>query len=128
MDGDVSVSLVPAAEAEFNALLDERGIARDIPKKTSVDLAESPKASTETADADDAGGGVPEPEFWFLLFISWAVGSVPAVAGGIALGVGIHRKSNLLKIVGLLFLLVGIVILAPMTLLLAMWVIHWITV
>lgn len=127
-NGDVSVALAAEAEAELNALLDERGIARDIPPKTSVDLPESPMTPTDAGEGEGIGGGVPEPEFWMLLFISWAVGAVPATAGGIALGFGVHRKSNLLKIVGVLFLLLGIAIVTPMTLLLGMWVLHWMTV
>jgi hypothetical protein len=69
---------------------------------------------------------MPEPEFWMLLFVCEAIGTIPGCLGGALFGLGVRREVIALKITGGCLLGIGALICLPMRLLLAMWIIAWI--
>jgi hypothetical protein len=69
---------------------------------------------------------MPEPEFFFLLFVACAIlGVCGPIAGGLYFW-GRRKKSRLLKVLAVLPLIPGLVVFVPMFLLLVMWVWYWV--
>jgi len=69
---------------------------------------------------------MPEPEFFIVLF---AAGAVFVVCCSIAVGLyfwGRKKNSKALKIVAAVPMIIGLIVFAPMFVLLVMWIWYWI--